>query len=55
MARFYWLVNLNRSRVKRFTKMQILKINFFKYIFIASEEVASTWEKNHLSRQLDKN
>ena len=55
MARFYWLVNLNRSRVKRFTQMQILKINFLNISLIASEKVASTWEKNHLSRQLDKN
>ena len=55
MARFYWLVNSNRSWVKRFTQMQIFKDQFLKYIFIAYEKVTSTWEKNHLSWQLEKN
>ena len=39
MARSYWLVNSNRSRVKDLSKIQIMKINFFKYMFIYSGKI----------------
>ena len=45
MARSYWLVNSNRSRVKRFIENTKNKDQFFKYIFIDSEKVTSTWCK----------
>ena len=44
MARFYWLVNLNRSRVKRFIELQITRSNFQIY-FIDAGKVTSTWDK----------
>ena len=34
MARFYWFVNSNRSRVKRFIENKNNKDQFFKYMFI---------------------
>ena len=45
MARSYWLVNSNRSRVKRFIENTNNKDQFFKYMFIDSGKVASTWGK----------
>ena len=44
MARSYWLVNSNRSRVKRFIENKNNKDKFFKYMFkieLAREE----WKK----------
>ncbi len=41
----YWLVNSNRSMVKRFIKKTNYKDQFFKYIFIDSGKVTSTWGK----------
>ena len=43
MAKDYWLVNSNRSRVKRFIENKENKDQFFKYIFIDSGNVTSTW------------
>ena len=45
MARSYWLVNSNRSRVKRFIENTNNKDQFFKYMFIDSGKVTSTWGK----------
>ena len=45
MARSYWLVNSNRSRIKRFIENTNNKDQFFKYMFIDSEKVSSTWIK----------
>ena len=50
MARSYWLVNSNRSRVKRFIENTNNKDQFFKYMFIdsgkvTSTKVTSTWGK----------
>ena len=45
MARSYWLVNANRSRVKRFIENTNNKDQFFKYIFIDSGKVTSIWGK----------
>ena len=45
MARSYWLVNSNRSRVKRFIENTKNKAQFFKYMFIDSGKVTSTWGK----------
>ena len=43
MARSYWLVNSNRSRVKRFIENTKNKDQFFKYMFIDSGKIISTW------------
>ena len=43
MARSYWLVNSNRSRVKRFIENRNNKDKFFKYMFIDSGKITSTW------------
>ena len=45
MAKSYWLVNSNRSRVKRFIENTNNKDQFFKYMFIDSGKVTSTWGK----------
>ena len=45
MARSYWLVNSNRSRGKRFIENTNNKDQFFKYMFIDSGKVTSTWGK----------
>ena len=43
--RSYWLVNSNRTRIKRFIENTNNKDQFFKYIFIDSGKVTSTWGK----------
>ncbi len=43
MARSYWLVNSNRSKVKRFIENTKNKDQFFKYMFIDSGKVSSKW------------
>ena len=45
MDNFYWLVNSNRSRIKRFIENTNNKDQFFKYMFIDSGKVTSTWSK----------
>ena len=45
MARSYWLVNSNRTMVKRFIENTNNKDQFFKYMFIDSGKVTSTWGK----------
>ena len=45
MAKSYWLVNSNRSRVKRFIENKNNKDQFLKYMFIDSGKVTSTWGK----------
>ena len=45
MPRSYWLVNSNRSSVKRFIENTNNKTHFLKYIFIYSGKVISTWGK----------
>ena len=41
MARSYWLVNSNRSKVKRFIENKNNKDQFYKYMFIDSGKVTS--------------
>ena len=45
MVRSCWFINSNRSRVKRFIENKNTKDHFFKYMFIDSGKVASTWGK----------
>ena len=45
MESAYWLVNSNRSRIKRFIENTNNKDQFFKYIFIDSGKVTSIWDK----------
>ena len=45
MSRSYWLVNSNRSMVKRFIENTNNKDQFFKYMFIDSGKVTSKWGK----------
>ena len=44
MDRSYYLVNSKRLRIKGLQKIQIIKINY-KYIFVDSGKVTSTWGK----------
>jgi len=45
MDRPYWLINLNRSRIKRFIENTNNKDQFFKYMFIDFGKETSTWGK----------
>ena len=45
MVRSYWLVNSNRSGVKRFIENTNKKDKFFKYMFIDSRKVTYIWGK----------
>ena len=45
MTSSYWLVNSNRSRVKRFIENKYNQDQFFKYMFIDTGKVTSTWGK----------
>ena len=42
MAKSYWLVNSNRSRVKRFIENTNNTDQFFKYMFIDSGKITYT-------------
>ena len=63
MAMSFWLVNSNRSRVKRFIENSNSKDHFFKYMFIDSGKVTSTWGKEppfmatrkELKKKIEKN
>ena len=39
MTKNYWLINSNRSRVKRFSKNNQNKDKFFEYMFIDSGRI----------------
>ena len=41
----FWLINSNRSRVKRFSKNKQNKDKFFEYIFIDSGRIISVFVK----------
>ena len=45
MNRSYWLVNSNRSKIKRFIENINNKDQFFKYMFIDSAKITSRWSK----------
>ena len=45
MDRSYCLVNSNRLRIKRFIENTNNKDQFFKYMFIGSGKVTSSWGK----------
>ena len=45
MDRSYWLVNSNRSRMKRFIENTNNKEQFLKYMSIDSGKIISTWSK----------
>ena len=51
MARSHWLINSNKSKVKRFIENTNNKDQFIKYMFIDSGKVISTWDKEpHVMR-----
>ena len=39
MTEYFWLINSNRSRVKRFSKNNQNKDKFFEYMFIDSGRI----------------
>ena len=41
----YWLVNSNRSKVKRFHKNKKYKDKFFEYIFIDSDKISDVFRQ----------
>ena len=45
MTENFWLINSNRSRVKRFSKNNQNKDKFFEYIFIDSERILGVSDK----------
>ena len=48
MTENYWLINSNRSRVKRFSKNNQNKDKFFEYMFIDSRRILSVLGKEPL-------
>ena len=47
MSDSFWLVNSNRSRVKRFSKNKQNKDQFFEYMFIDSGKIIGTFGKDN--------
>ena len=45
MKEDFWLINSNRSRVKRFSKNKLNKDKFFEYIFIDSGKIIGALSK----------
>ena len=45
MTEDFWLINSNRSRVKRFSKNNQKKDNFFEYMFIDSGKIVGVLGK----------
>ena len=45
MIENFWLINSNRSKVKRFSKNKQNKDKFFEYIFIDSGRIIGVLEK----------
>ena len=43
----YWLINSNRSKVKRFHKNKQNKDKFFEYMFIDSGKITGVFGKEH--------
>ena len=48
MTENFWLINSNRSRVKRFSKNNQNKDKFFEYMFIDSGKILSVLGKEPL-------
>ena len=46
MGEEYWLINSNRSKVKRFLKNKHNKDKFFEYMFIDSGKIVGVLGKN---------
>ena len=45
MARGYWLINSNRSEVRRFTENKSTKDQFNKYVFVDSGKIVGVFGK----------
>ena len=45
LTEYFWLINSNRSRVKRFSKNNQNKDKFFEYMFIDSGRILGVLEK----------
>ena len=45
MTEDFWLINTNRSRVKRFSKKNLNKEKFFEYMFIDSGRILGVFGK----------
>ena len=45
MTEIFWLINSNRSRVKRFSKNNQNKDKFFEYMFIDSGRILGVFRK----------
>ena len=46
MTEDFWLINSNRSRVKRFSKNKLNKDKFFEYMFIDSGKIIGVLGKD---------
>ena len=45
MARGYWLINSNRTEVRRFTENRASEDQFNKYVFVDSRKIVSVFDK----------
>ena len=55
MTRGYWLINFNRSEVRRFTEERANEDQFNKYVFIDNEKIISVQVKNRGYLKVEKN
>ena len=55
MTENFWLINSNRSKVKRFSKNNQNKDKFFEYMFIDSGRILGVLGKEPPLRQPEKN
>ena len=55
MDRGYWLINSNRSEVKRFTENRSNKDQFNKYVFVDSVKIVCVFGKEPSLLQTRKN
>ena len=55
MARGYWLINSNRSEVRRFTENRASEDQFNKYVFVDSGKIVGIFGKEPPLLQQEQN
>ena len=45
MARDYWLINSNRTEIRRFTENRAIEDQFNKYVFVDSGKIVGVFGK----------
>ena len=55
MTRGYWLINSNRSEVRRFTEDRVNEDQFNKYVFIDNGKIIGVLSKETPYKKVEKN